>query len=51
MTHTEVTDVSMTSFYASHMITAGGGAQLLIYNIIIPIILIYNIIITVVTLI
>ena len=29
ITHTGVTDVSMTSFYASHMITAGGGGGMI----------------------
>jgi len=32
ITHTGVTDVSMTSFYASHMITAGGGGGMIMAN-------------------
>ena len=32
ITKTPVTDVSMTSFYASHMITAGGGGGMIMAN-------------------
>ena len=32
ITKTKVTDVSMTSFYASHMITAGGGGGMIMAN-------------------
>ena len=32
ITSTPVTDVSMTSFYASHMITAGGGGGMIMAN-------------------
>lgn len=32
ITHTACTDVSMTSFYASHMITAGGGGGMIMAN-------------------
>mmetsp|Transcript_70673 Transcript_70673/g.193857 ORF Transcript_70673/g.193857 Transcript_70673/m.193857 type:complete len:365 (-) Transcript_70673:294-1388(-) len=32
ITKTAVTDVSMTSFYASHMITAGGGGGMIMAN-------------------
>lgn len=32
ITHTEVTDISTTSFYASHIITAGGGGGMLMLN-------------------
>ena len=32
ITHTPCTDVSMTSFYASHMITAGGGGGMIMAN-------------------
>ena len=32
ITHTDVTDVSTTSFYASHVITAGGGGGMVMFN-------------------
>jgi CDP-4-dehydro-6-deoxyglucose reductase, E1 len=32
MTHTLETDISTTSFYASHMITAGGGGGMVMFN-------------------
>ena len=32
ITETEVTDISTTSFYSSHIITAGGGGGMVMYN-------------------
>lgn len=32
MTHTEETDISTTSFYASHIITAGGSGGMVMFN-------------------